>query len=101
MFVGSCTNTSASHQMTRSRRRKQQRFQSIARSLAVRASVRAAMSVASALLVSTHSAHAADAPETTGETSGGLQEVVVTAQKRTERLQDVPVSIQALGADKL
>jgi iron complex outermembrane recepter protein len=87
--------------MTRSRRRKQQRFQSIAGSFAVRASVRAAMSVASALLVSMQSAHAADAPEATGQTSGGLEEVVVTAQKRTERLQDVPVSIQALGADKL
>jgi iron complex outermembrane recepter protein len=30
-----------------------------------------------------------------------LEEVVVTAQKRTENLQDVPISIQALGTVKL
>src|SRR5271166_5079591 len=30
-----------------------------------------------------------------------LDEVVVTAQKRTENLQDVPISIQALGNEKL
>ncbi|HEX7884791.1 MAG TPA: TonB-dependent receptor [Phenylobacterium sp.] len=30
-----------------------------------------------------------------------LQEVVVTAQKRSENLQDVPISIQALGAERL
>jgi iron complex outermembrane receptor protein len=31
----------------------------------------------------------------------GDEEIVVTAQKRTENLQDVPISIQALGAAKL
>uniref|UniRef100_UPI00286AF32D TonB-dependent receptor n=1 Tax=Phenylobacterium sp. TaxID=1871053 RepID=UPI00286AF32D len=30
-----------------------------------------------------------------------LEEVVVTAQKRSENLQDVPISIQALGAQRL
>src|ERR1041384_5062692 len=30
-----------------------------------------------------------------------LEEVVVTAQKRSENLQDVPISIQALGSEKL
>ena len=35
------------------------------------------------------------------QTSGGLEEIVVTAQKRTESLQDVPISIQALGTEKL
>jgi outer membrane receptor protein involved in Fe transport len=34
-------------------------------------------------------------------TSGGLEEIVVTAQKRQESLQDVPVAIQALGAERL
>ena len=34
-------------------------------------------------------------------TSGGLEEVVVTAQRRAENLQDVPVSIQALTGDTL
>jgi len=33
--------------------------------------------------------------------SGGLEEVVVTAQRRTENLQDVPLSIQALTGDTL
>ncbi|NQV86538.1 MAG: TonB-dependent receptor, partial [Woeseiaceae bacterium] len=30
-----------------------------------------------------------------------IDEVVVTAQKRTENLQDVPISIQALGGQAL
>ena len=33
--------------------------------------------------------------------SGGLEEVVVTAQRRTENLQDVPLSITALSGDTL
>jgi outer membrane receptor protein involved in Fe transport len=33
--------------------------------------------------------------------NGQLEEIVVTAQKRTENLQDVPVSIQALNGKKL
>ena len=35
------------------------------------------------------------------ERTGALEEVVVTAQKRTENLQDVPVAIVALGNAKL
>jgi iron complex outermembrane recepter protein len=35
------------------------------------------------------------------QTAAQLDEVVVTAQKRSENLQDVPVSIQALGTKKL
>ena len=43
--------------------------------------------------------YAADAP---ADASGGaLQEVIVTAEKRTENLQDVPVSITALGTERL
>ena len=34
-------------------------------------------------------------------TSGALEEIVVTAQKRAESLQDVPVSVTALTADEL
>lgn len=33
--------------------------------------------------------------------SGGLEEVVVTAQKRAENMQDVPISIDAIGNEKL
>ena len=35
------------------------------------------------------------------QSSTALEEVVVTAQKRSENLQDVPVSIQAMGGEKL
>ena len=35
------------------------------------------------------------------DSSGGLEEVVVTAQKKTERMQDVPVAIVAFGTEKL
>ena len=35
------------------------------------------------------------------EDSFAIEEVVVTAQKRTENLQDVPISIQALGGERL
>jgi len=33
--------------------------------------------------------------------AGALEEIIVTAQKREEKLQDVPLSIQALGTEKL
>jgi outer membrane receptor protein involved in Fe transport len=35
------------------------------------------------------------------QTSGSLDEVIVTAQKRSESLQNVPISVQALGTEKL
>jgi outer membrane receptor protein involved in Fe transport len=36
------------------------------------------------------------------QTAGSqLEEVVVTAQKRSENLQDVPISVQAIGAERL
>ena len=34
-------------------------------------------------------------------TEGGLEEVVVTAQRRAESLQDVPMSLQALTGETL
>jgi outer membrane receptor protein involved in Fe transport len=40
-------------------------------------------------------------PAAFAQESGGLEEVVVTAQKRAENLQDVPISIEALGNEKL
>ena len=30
-----------------------------------------------------------------------LEEIIVTAQKRAENMQDVPISIQALGTEQL
>ena len=43
-------------------------------------------------------AYAQSAPE---EESGGLEEIVVTAQKREQNLQSVPVAVTALGAEAL
>jgi len=71
--------------MTRSRKRKLQR-----------ASGRSTwVPIASAILVSGGVAHA-DTADT-----GELDLVVVTAQKRTEDLQKVPISIQVLSGEKL
>lgn len=53
-----------------------------------------------ALLASTMLSGVAYAQAQSGQ-SIALEEVVVTAQKRSENLQDVPVSIQALGGEKL
>ncbi len=50
----------------------------------------------SAVLAGAPMAHAADKVET-----GGLDEVVVTAQKKSENMQDVPVAMVALGTEKL
>ena len=36
-----------------------------------------------------------------GQDGGGLADIIVTAQKRTERLQDVPVAVTALGGQAL
>ena len=55
--------------------------------------------IASALLSCIPAAARAD--DTPAADTGGLAEVVVTAQKRTENIQDVPISIQAFGTEKL
>ncbi len=39
--------------------------------------------------------------QTADKASGGLEEIVVTAQRRSERLMDVPMSITAFGQEKL
>lgn len=60
-----------------------------------------------AILAVTGVAHAQasqDSPPATGQPGpegGELQEVVITAQKRTERLEDVPVSASVVAADQL
>jgi iron complex outermembrane receptor protein len=51
--------------------------------------------VISSILAAT--ARAADGPAE----SSGLEEIIVTAQKRTENLQDVPISLQVLDTRKL
>ena len=79
--------------MTRSRRRKLQRIEAIKRHPAIRRG----LPVASVLLASMHGVYAQE----TEDNSGGLAEVVVTAEKRTENVQNVPVSIQVLDSQKL
>ena len=89
--------------MTRSRLRKLRRIEankanrSASGKYGPQQLLRRAMPVASALLGFIPAAHAADEQPD----AGGLAEVVVTAQKRTENMQDVPVSIQAFGTEKL
>lgn len=46
-------------------------------------------------------AEPAAAPVSTGQGGASLEEVVVTAQKREERLQDVPIPVSVLAADSL
>ena len=43
----------------------------------------------------------ADTPAATGGSSDTIQEIVVTAQRRTENMQDVPIQIQALTGKTL
>src|SRR6266850_2802645 len=52
--------------------------------------------IAAAIMVAVPRLYAADTADT-----GGLAEVVVTAQKRAENLQDVLFSITAIGTEKL
>lgn len=53
-------------------------------------------------LLATSMLTALAAPAAAQQTSGTtLDEVVITAQKRSENLQDVPVSVQALGTERL
>jgi iron complex outermembrane receptor protein len=79
--------------MTRSRRRKLSRIQALKRSPIVRAGI----PVASTLLAAMPFAQAQEA----ASEGGALQEVVVTAQKRVENLQDVPISVTVLDNTKL
>lgn len=85
--------------MTRSKKRKLLRLRATSqRTAAIRGTLRAAPLVSTAVLAALSTAQAQSPPPAT---SGGLEEVIVTAQKRSESLQDVPISIQALGSQKL
>jgi outer membrane receptor protein involved in Fe transport len=52
--------------------------------------------IAAAVFAAMHGAHGQESADT-----GGLQEIVVTAQKRVENLQDVPISITAMDSKTL
>jgi iron complex outermembrane recepter protein len=75
--------------MTRSRKRKLQRLQQRRPGM-----LRALAAGVPTLLAGMSAGYAQT-------TAGGLEEIVVTAQKRTEDLQTVPLSIQAFGEEKL
>ena len=53
------------------------------------------------LAVAPHCALAQSATSPEGSSEGALQEVVVTAEKRSERAQDVPATISAISAETL
>ena len=56
--------------------------------------------LASTMLVSAQGALAEEQAAGPGSTTG-LEEIVVTAEKHSENLQNVPISVQALGENKL
>jgi len=58
------------------------------------------ISCASFLLISQAQAQVATTPEST-DSGGALTEIVVTAQKRAENLQKVPISIAVLNPDQI
>jgi outer membrane receptor protein involved in Fe transport len=75
--------------MTRSRKRKLQKS----------AAKWSCLPLTSAVLACTNVAYAQQAAE--GAQAGGLEEVIVTAQKRSEDMQKVPISLQVLGTERL
>src|SRR3984893_1230505 len=54
---------------------------------------------ASSMSLGVLTAHAAPATDTSD--SEGIQEILVTAQHRTESIQNVPITVQAIGGDQL
>jgi iron complex outermembrane recepter protein len=82
--------------MQRSRLRKLRKMGPETRRLRTRVLFRHAP-IAAAIISAMPRLYAADA----AVDNSGLEEVIVTAQKRTENLQDVPVSITALSSEDL
>src|SRR5437016_11940522 len=68
-------------------------------SLPVKINQKCARAVAA--ILGTHAAYAASTADQPGASTGGIEEVVVTAQRRSENAQDVPIAIQAFTGDAL
>jgi len=60
-----------------------------------------AYAISVALASAAHAAFAADAPADEEQPSAGITEVVVTAQRRSESIQDVPITVQAVTGEQL
>jgi len=60
-----------------------------------------AWALASMSVQSVYGAGHESSPPTESATAGGRDEIVVTARKRSESLQDVPLSVQALSAEEI
>src|SRR5690349_11301749 len=61
----------------------------------------AVLALSSSAMGVAHAQDAGGAPAPDGDTAGNVQKVVVTARRREETLQDVPVSVTAFSADQL
>lgn len=60
-----------------------------------------ACAAAAAALCAVPAALAQDAPAARPAATGGLEEITVTARRREESLQDVPISLSAFSAEKI
>ncbi len=66
-----------------------------------RRTVRLMSCVAGAALLANASVLMAQTAPEAEEASAGGSEIIVTAQKRSERLQDVPLAVTAIGSDAM
>ncbi len=62
---------------------------------------RTGRSTLSAMLLTSSALVGFAAPALAQEETGGIDEIIVTAQKREQNLQDVPISVQAIDSERL
>ncbi|MBS0389379.1 MAG: Plug domain-containing protein, partial [Proteobacteria bacterium] len=59
------------------------------------------VSAAVAAIISAGAAQMSFAADQPAASSGGLEEIIVTAQRRTENIQNVPITVQAMTSETL